>query len=119
MKMRAGVFSVVIAGISALGCSLSGQSLAAELSESHRSGCASAAAPRTIHRSYIRRDVVEPGVYEVHRIPSQYGWVVSGGGEPRRILLRPYKNVTHFQRPYISWYREHLSIVPEFFGPDC
>jgi hypothetical protein len=111
MKIWARMFSVLIAGIS-LGCGLAGQSIAAELSESHKGGCA----PRTIHRTYIRRDVVEPGVYEVRRVPAQYGWVVSGGGEPRRILLRPYKNIAHFERPYISWYREHLTIVPE---PDC
>ncbi len=111
MKLRAGVFSVIIAGISALG-GLCGQSLAAELPESHKGGCG----PRTIHRTYIRRDVVEPGVYEVRRVPAQYGWVVSGGGEPRRILLRPYKNITHFEPPSVAWYREHLTIVPE---PDC
>lgn len=117
MKISAGAFSSIIAGIFAIGCGLAGQSLAAELSASP--GCAPAAPPRTVHRNYIRRDVVEPGVYEVHRTPAEYGWVVSGGGEPRRILLRPYKNIAHFQRPYIAWYREHLTIIPEFFGPDC
>lgn len=119
MKTWARVFSVTIAGTFALGCGLAGHGFAAELSAHHRGGCAAAHAPRTIHRSYIRRDVVEPGVYEVRRVPAQYGWVVSGGGEPRRILLRPYKNIAHFERPYVSWYRERLSIVPEFSGPDC
>lgn len=119
MKKSAGAFSGIIAVIFAICCGFVGQSLAAELSVSPSHGCASAAAPRTVHRTYIRRDVVEQGVYEVHRTPSEYGWVVSGGGEPRRILLRPYKNIAHFERPYISWYREHLSILPEVFGPDC
>jgi hypothetical protein len=75
--------------------------------------------PRPIHRTYIRRDVVEPGVYEVQRQPSLYGWTPDG----RRILLRPYKNVTHFQPPYIAWYREHLTIQPEpypvYVEPGC
>ncbi len=118
MKKSAGVFSGIIAGIFAIGCGLAGQSLAAELSASPSPGCASAAPPRTVHRTYIRRDVVEPGVYEVRRSPAAYGWVVKGG-EPRRILLRPYKNIAHFERPYISWYHEHLTILPEPVEPGC
>ncbi len=110
MKKSAGALIVTIAGILAVDFGFAGQSLAQ---------CASVAPPRAVHRTYIRRDVVEQGVYEVHRTPSEYGWVVNGGGEPRRILLRPYKNIAHFERPYISWYREHLSILPEVFGPDC
>jgi hypothetical protein len=153
---------------------------------------------RPVHRTYIRRDVVEPGVYEVVRSPSLYGWtseaVESPGAviwheEPgvyrtvqvrvrraggwtwragcvrgqeaicrvrrpdsfvtierhilvkpgrrwaertpssigyvhRRLLLRPYKNIAHFQRPYIAWSREHLTIQPEGsrlvrVQPDC
>jgi hypothetical protein len=71
---------------------------------------------RPVYRSYIRRDVVEPGVYEVGRQPSLYGWTMMrtpDGYVPRRILLRPYKNVTHFQRPYIAFSRERLRIQPE------
>ncbi|HZV21445.1 MAG TPA: hypothetical protein VE986_07865 [Hyphomicrobiales bacterium] len=89
---------------------------------------------RPVHRTYIQRDVVEPGVYEVARSPSLYGWVrqpveESGLVRPRRrwaarapssigyvhrrILLRPYKNYAHFQRPYIAFSVEHLTIQPE------
>jgi len=109
MKISAGALGVIIAGVLALDCGLAGQSLAQ---------CVSASRPRPVHRTYIRRDVVEPGVYEVRRSPAVYGWVVKGG-EPRRILLRPYKNIAHFERPYISWYREHLTILPEPVEPDC
>jgi len=140
-----------------------------------------------VHRSYIRRDVVEPGVYEVARSPAVYGWTPQAVGQPggviwheepsvyrtvtvrvrqpggsawtsacvrgqeavcrvhvpptytavekqilvrrgrrwaerippsvgyvpRRILLRPYKNYAHFQRPYIAFSREHLTVQPE------
>lgn len=113
MKTSAGAVSAVIVGIFAIGCGCAGGSLAAGLSKTR---CPSYAAPRTIHRTYIRRDVMEQGVYEVTRTPPEYGWVVSGNGAPRRILLKPYKNISHFQRPYIAWYREHLTIVPE---PGC
>jgi hypothetical protein len=103
------VLSVAIAGIVAFDGISAGVSLAECVLK----------APRPVHRTYIRRDVAEPGVYEVQRQPSLYGWTLDG----RRILLRPYKNVTHFQRPYIAWYREHLSILPEPEGPvadpDC
>lgn len=155
---------------------------------------------RPVHRSFIRRDVVEPGVYEVARRPSVYGWADQAVEEPgevvwhvepatyrtvevrvrraggwtwqkqtvhgkealcrvrlpssyvtvekrilisrghrwaerkpssigyvhRRILLRPYKNIAHFQRPYIAFSRERLAIQPEGYrwrrthaGPDC
>ena len=110
MKISAGALSVAILGVLALDCSFAGQSAAQ---------CVEAAPPRTVHRTYTRRDVQEPGVYEVGRTPSYYGWVRDANGEPRRVLLKPYKNCAHFQRPYISWYREHLSILPEVYGPDC
>ena len=110
MKISAGTLGVAVLGLLALDCSFAGQSTAQ---------CASAAPPRTVHRTYIRRDVQEPGVYEIGRTASRYGWVRDANGEPRRILLKPYKNRAHFQPPYIAWYREHLSILPEVYGPDC
>jgi hypothetical protein len=74
-----------------------------------------------VRRVYIRRDVIEPGVYEVERSPSLYGWVhqrverADGSVDTihRRILLRPYKNYAHFQRPYVALSREHLTVYPE------
>ena len=66
-----------------------------------------------VRGNYVRRDIVEPGVYEVDRRPSVYGWTKGPDGEPRRILLRPYKNYAHFQRPYIAWSRERPLITPE------
>ena len=83
--------------------------------------CVAKAPPRPVHRTYIRRDVVEPGVYEVGRRAALYGWICRPGEEPRRVLLRPYKNVTHFQRPYVAWSREHVTVVPEVpaIEPDC
>jgi hypothetical protein len=100
MKLSAGGIGVAIAAILALDGLLAEQSFAQ---------CA-------VHRTYIQRDVVEPGVYEVERAPAQYGWVYKPGEPPRRVLLRPYKNIAQFQRPYIAWSKEHLTIVPE---PDC
>ncbi|WP_127077498.1 hypothetical protein [Rhodomicrobium lacus] len=143
---------------------------------------------RPVHRTFIRRDVVEPGVYEVSRRPGQHGVIqqqvaVAGavvwhetppvyktvtvrvrkpggsiwreqcvGGQAavcrvrvppqeflvekqvlvrrghrwaervtpdavalteRRVLLRPYKNYAHFQRPYIAFSRERVAVQPE------
>jgi hypothetical protein len=105
MRNKIRALSFAIAGMAAFECISAGASLAECVMK----------APRPVHRTYIRRDVVEPGVYEVQRRPSLYGWTADG----RRILLRPYKNVTHFERPYIAWYREHLTILPEVpIGPD-
>ncbi len=109
MKKSAGTLGVAILGMLAVDCSLAGGSAAQ---------CVSAA-PRTVHRTYIRRDVQEPGAYEVGRTASRYGWVRDSNGEPRRVLLKPYKNRARFHRPYISWYRERVSILPEVYGPDC
>jgi len=108
MRNKVGALSVAIAVIAAFHCVSAGVSVAECVLK----------APRPVHRTYIQRDVVEPGVYEVQRRPSLYGWTADG----RRILLRPYKNITHFQRPYIAWYRERLTVYPEVpVGPepDC
>lgn len=83
-----------------------------------RADCAVQEPSRTVHRTYVRRDVVEPGVYAVGRSPSEYGWVhvyneQTGEYIHRRILLRPYKNYSHFQPPYIAFSQENLSIQPE------
>lgn len=40
-----------------------------------RAECYVQAPLRPVKRTFIRRDVVEPGVYEVARQPSLYGWV--------------------------------------------
>ncbi len=117
MKKTAGALSVGIAGILTLTCGFAGQSLAE---------CWVQVPLRPVHRTYIRRDVEEQGVYEVGRKTAAYGWTYGPDGEPRRVLLRPYKNITHFQRPYIAWSREHLKIQPEGYRwvrvrekPDC
>jgi len=181
--------SVAIAGILALDCLTAARGF---------SECYVKAPLRPVHRTYIRRDVVEPGVYEVARTPSVYGWTSEAVEQPgdviwheeppvyrtvqvrvrraggwtwqsgcvrgkeaicrvrvpgayvtaerrilvkpgrrwaertpssigyvhRRILLRPYKNIAHFQRPYIAWSREHLTVQPEGerwvrAEPDC
>jgi hypothetical protein len=87
-------------------------------SEARADDCAVQEPLRPVHRTYARRDVVEPGVYAVSRSPSQYGWVHvrdehTGEYSHRRILLRPYKNYSHFQRPYIAFSNENLTIQPE------
>jgi hypothetical protein len=193
MKMMhcARAFSVAIVGVLAL---------AGAAAETARGECYVQAPLRPVHRTYIRRDVVEPGVYEVSRSPSVYGWTHQQVEQPgaviwheepsvyrtvqvrvrkpggsvwrsacvqgqaavcrvrvpptyvtvekrilvkrgrrwaqrtpssvglvhRRILLRPYKNFAHFQRPYVSLSREHVAVQPEGFQwvpaggkPDC
>jgi hypothetical protein len=190
MKKTAQAFSVAIIGALTLGS-------AAEFALAE---CYVQGPLPSVHRSYIRRDVVEPGVYEVGRSPAVYGWTRQAVAQPgaviwheepslyrtvqvrvrkpggsvwseqcvngqpgicrthvpatyvtvekrilvkrghrwaervpgsvdyveRRVLLRPYKNYAHFQRPYIAFSREHLSIQPEGYRwvpasakPDC
>ncbi len=109
MKKWTQAFSVAVLGALVFAGAAGGEA---------RADCTVQGPLRPVHRTYIRRDVVEPGVYAVSRSPSQYGWVhvyneETGAYLHRRILLRPYKNYSHFQRPYIAYYREHLSIQPE------
>jgi len=175
---KARALSLLLAGMLALECGAAVPSSAE---------CYVKAPLRPVHRTYIRRDVVEPGVYEVRRTPPLHGWtsepVVQPGGvvwheEPgvfrtvqmhvrrsggwtwrhgcvrgqeavcrvklpdsyvtverhilvkpgrrwaervpssygyvhNRVLLRPYKNIAHFQRPYIAWSRQHVTVQPE------
>ncbi len=112
MKQCARVFGVAILGALAFAC--------APVEEAAAECYVQAPLP-PVRRTYIRRDVVEPGVYEVTRSPSLYGWVHQrverGDGSVevvhRRILLRPYKNYSHFQPPYVALSREHLEVYPE------
>ncbi len=107
---QARAFGLAAIGTLALTCAFAGESAAQCASDTH---------PRVVHRTVIQREVQEPGVYEVARVPSIYGWVKDRDGEPRRVLLRPYKNRAHFQRPYVSWYRERQTIAVEPFDPNC
>jgi hypothetical protein len=108
--------------------------LTAGAAEKARADCYVQAPLRPVHRTYIRRDVVEPGVYEVTRAPSLYGWVHhrvvapdgSYGYVHRRVLLKPYRNYAHFQRPYVALSRERVTVYPEGYRwvrvksrPDC
>jgi hypothetical protein len=109
MRKSAGVLTTAILGFLAMDCTLAGQSFA---------DCWVKVPLRPIHRTYIHRDVVEPGVYEIERRPSLYGWTryrTADGYAYRRVLIHPYKNAAHFQRPYIAWPREHVTIQPEGF----
>ncbi len=99
MRKTAQAFSVAIIGAVAL----------AGASVDARAQCQTASPP--VQRTYIRRDVVEPGVYEVARATAAYGRAGCCG--ERRILLRPYKNYAHFQRPYIAFSQEHVAVQPE------
>jgi hypothetical protein len=48
--------------------------LAGAAFESAQAECYVQAPQRPVHRTYVRRDVVEPGVYEAARATSLYGW---------------------------------------------
>ena len=117
MKKPAYALILALGGMLALDCMNAAESLAE---------CYVMEPLPTVRGNYIRRDIAEPGVYDVDRSPSVYGWTKGSDGEPRRILLRPYKNYTHFQRPYIAWSHERPVITPEGYrwrrvrsGPGC
>ncbi len=88
MKKTAQAFSVAIIGALALGARR----------WSARAECYVQAPLPPVHRSYIRRDVVEPGVYEVGRSPAVYGWTHQAVGQPgavdlaRRALRLPHRS---------------------------
>lgn len=112
MKKTAQALSVAIIGAMALaGADAFGADVEPAAAKV-RADCYVQAPLPPVHRSYIRRDVVEPGVYEVGRSPAVYGWTRTCCAE-RRVLLRPYKNYAHFQRPYIAYYRERVTVQPE------
>ncbi len=191
MKQSARQVGVAMIGILALDCVVTVPAGAE---------CYVQAPLRPVTRTFIQRDMVEPGVYDVSRRPAAYGWAEQRVEEPgrviwhetpatyrtvpvrirraggwtwqkqvihgkealcrirlpatyvtvekrilvhrgsrwaertpssigyvhRRILLRPYKNVVHFQRPYIAYSREHVVVQPEGYrwrltraSPDC
>ncbi|MBT3069978.1 hypothetical protein KKP04_03730 [Rhodomicrobium sp. Az07] len=63
-----------------------------------RAECYVQAPLRPVHRTFIRRDVVEPGVYEVTRRPSLHGVIQQRAVVPGRVVWREtpaiYKTVT-------------------------
>ncbi len=76
MKRTAQAFSVAIIGALALGGAASDA----------RAECYVQAPLAPVHRSYIRRDVVEPGVYEVGRSPAVYGWTRQAVAQPGGVI---------------------------------
>jgi hypothetical protein len=79
--------------------------------------------PPVIYKTYKKRIQVEPGVYEVVRTPSVYGWAVPIDpktkqpiGEGRRVLLKPYKNISVYSRAQHIHTRERVAIQPEPIG---
>jgi hypothetical protein len=77
MKRCARAFSVAILGA---------LTLAGAAFENARAECYVQAPLRPVHRTFIRRDVVEPGVYEATRSPSQYGWVHKKVVQPGEVV---------------------------------
>lgn len=57
--------------------------------EARRAECYVKTAPPVIYRNWLRRDIVEPGVYEVTRTPSRYGFV------QRKVVTHPGSIVWH------------------------
>ncbi len=111
MKKTAQAFSVAIVAAMSLASADAFSADVAPAAARARVDCYVQAPLPPVHRSYLRRDVVEPGVYEVGRSAAVYGRTGCCG--ERRVLLRPYKNYAHFQRPYIAFSRERLTIQPE------
>lgn len=76
MRECAQAFSVAIVGFLALAGAAVGTA---------RAECYVQAPLRPVHRTFIRRDVVEPGVYEVTRSPSVYGWTHEAIEQPDEV----------------------------------
>jgi hypothetical protein len=78
--------------------------------------------PPVVHRTFQRRIQLEQGVYEIVRTPSVYGWVVSSNAPDgytsvgRRVLLKPYKNITVYHRAKHLYVTERVAIEPEGIG---
>ena len=118
-----GVMSVLLGG--ALACSFAGDAKAGGCGWS---GCDSEVAPRIVHRTFKRRIQVEQGVYEVVRTPSLYGWTVPVPADAkgaywagddtvsRRVLLKPYRNISVYHRARHVYTSERVAIQPEPYG---
>lgn len=91
-----------------------------------KGSCDSESWPRPIKRTIISRIEIEPGLYEIEREPSLYGWVerrvllsTEYGYKPeyrtvkKRILLKPYKNKAVYHRGKYKFIREQVVIYPE------
>jgi hypothetical protein len=78
MRNNTRALGLAIAGTVVLGCMSAGVSFAE---------CVVKEPLRPVQRTYIRRDVVEPGVYEVQRQPSVYGWTSERVETPGETIL--------------------------------
>lgn len=69
--------------------------------------CYEKAPVRPVYRTYIRRDVVEPGVYGVYRTPSVYGVAQEKVYEPGEVIVHEqepvYRTVTREVRKPGGW----------------
>jgi hypothetical protein len=81
--------------------------------------------PPVVYKKFKKRIQVEPGVYEVVRVPSVYGWATPidprtkrpiEGYPPRRVLLKPYKNIAIYNRARHVYTKEHVAVEVEPYG---
>jgi len=83
--------------------------------------CYDVPSTQPIHRTFKRQVTIAPGVYEIERRPSLYGWVKhkirhrdgSYSYVKERILLRPYKNIAVYHKADQRYYNERVTIYPE------
>jgi len=73
-----------------------------------------------VYQTVERKVLVRPGHRWAERSPSSVGYV------HERVLLRPYKNFTSYERPRIHHWRERVAVQPEgsrwrrtALRPDC
>ena len=81
--------------------------------------------PPVVYKTFKKRIQVEQGVYEIVRTPSVYGWAVPidpktkqpiEGYHGRRVLLKPYKNISVYHRAQHVYTKERVAIQPEPIG---
>lgn len=91
-----------------------------------RGECEAETLPHPIKRTFIRREEIELGRYEVVRKPALYGWIKKKvvvydrhGSKPeyrtvkKRVLLRQYKNIAIYHRGRYEHVKERVEIYPE------
>ena len=67
-------------------------------------GCHDSGPPHVVHRTFVQRDVIEPGLYPVRREPALYGWNTKAVEVPGPVVWHEepavYRTVTaHVRTP--------------------
>lgn len=86
---------------------------AAPSSAGHAGECYEAVPPKPVHRKWVRRDILLPGLYEVTRTPPLYGF------RKRKVLTDPGEVVWHEEPPVYRTVPKKVKIAGGYTWKYC